>query len=103
VDERLRRRRRLTVLGLTAASLVVAVGAADAGRRLPDARNGALRTTPVAQPDPGDAFDWLDAGIGGAAVLGLGLVAAGTSVVVARRRQQRVLADIQTSRREQHP
>jgi hypothetical protein len=48
-----------------------------------------------------EAFDWLDAAIGGAAVLGLVLVAAGTSSVVLRRAQQRVLADIQHTRKEQ--
>jgi hypothetical protein len=98
----------VAVLGLTTASLIL-VADATAGEsgstahRLPRPPTTTTRITPgVAHPAPEDAFDWLDAGIGGAAALGLGLVGAGTSVVVARRRQQRVLADIQTSRREQH-
>ncbi len=37
--------------------------------------------SPVAQPTAGDGFDWLDAGIGSAAALGLVLLLAGASVM----------------------
>ncbi len=47
-------------------------------RRLP---NTALLT----QPTTGDGFDWVDAGIGSAATLGLVLLAAGASVARIRR------------------
>ena len=50
-----------------------------ADRRLP---NGA----PVTQPTTGERFDWVDAGIGSAATLGLLLLVAGASVM--RLRQQ---------------
>jgi hypothetical protein len=45
-----------------------------ADRRLPS-------SAPLAQPTPGNGFDWLDAGIGSAATLGLVLLVAGASMV----------------------
>jgi hypothetical protein len=41
----------------------------------------------VIAADSGDGFHWLDAGIGAATALGLGLAAAGTSVLVLRHRR----------------
>jgi hypothetical protein len=52
--------------------------------------------TVVLQPATEDAFDWLDAGIGGAVVVGLALVTAGTSIALLRRPQQRVPLDPST-------
>jgi hypothetical protein len=49
------------------------------------------RTAPstqiVAKSAGTGGFDWIDAGIGGATVLGLGLVAAGACVLVLRHRR----------------
>jgi len=45
-----------------------------ADRRLPN-------DAPLAQPTTGEGFDWVDAGIGSAATLGLLLLVAGASVV----------------------
>jgi hypothetical protein len=101
-------RQPIVVLALTAVSLVFAVCAADASggdvqRRGEQPSGSITRTTPVvAQPDREEAFDWADAAIGGAAVLGLSLVVAGASLVVLRRSQERVLVDVQHSRKEQH-
>lgn len=58
--------------------------------------------TVVLQPAADDAFDWLDAGIGGAVAAGLALVTAGASIVLLRRPRQPVPLDQSTSRREQH-
>ena len=49
-----------------------------ADRRLPG-------SAPLAQPTTGDGFDWLDAGIGSAATLGLVLLVAGASMVRLRQ------------------
>ena len=49
-----------------------------ADRRLPI-------SAPLAQPTTGDGFDWLDAGIGSAATLGLVLLVAGASLVRLRQ------------------
>jgi hypothetical protein len=101
-------RQRIVVLAVSAASLVFAASATDASggdvqRRAREQSDSITRTTPVvAQPDREEAFDWADAAIGGAAVLGLSLVVAGASVVVLRRSRERVLVDIQSSRKEQH-
>lgn len=46
-------------------------------RRLPIA-------VPMSQPTTAEAFDWVDAGIGSAATLGIVLLVAGASVVVLR-------------------
>jgi hypothetical protein len=45
-----------------------------ADRRLPS-------NAPVAQPTTGEAFDWVDAGLGSAATLGLVFLVAGASVM----------------------
>jgi hypothetical protein len=42
----------------------------------------------VIAADGGDGFQWLDAGIGAVSALGLGLAAAGTSVLVLRHRRR---------------
>jgi hypothetical protein len=49
-----------------------------ADRRLPS-------SAPLAQPTAGDGFDWIDAGIGSAATLGLVLLVAGASLVRLRQ------------------
>jgi hypothetical protein len=41
----------------------------------------------TANPAGGEAFDWLDAGIGAASTVGLGLVGGGACVLVLRRRR----------------
>jgi hypothetical protein len=103
------RRRRAAVLGLAAVSLVGAAGVTDANgghaeRSAQPRAHSSAPSKPVTEPRAReDAFDWVDAGIGGAAVLGLTLVTAGTSLVVLRRRPQRVLVDIQSLRKEQVP
>jgi hypothetical protein len=46
------------------------------------------RIAPItAQPSAAGSFDWLDAGIGAATVVGLGLLAGGASVFVVRHRR----------------
>lgn len=50
-------------------------------RRLPN-------TVPLTQPTTGDGFDWVDAGIGSAATLGLILLVAGASLVRLRQGPQ---------------
>jgi hypothetical protein len=40
---------------------------------------------PVSQPTTGEAFDWVDAGVGSAATVGVVLLVAGGSVIVLRR------------------
>jgi len=50
-------------------------------RRLPT-------TVPLTQPTTGDGFDWLDAGIGSAATLGLILLVAGASMMRVRQGAQ---------------
>jgi hypothetical protein len=57
--------------------------------------------TVVLDPATEDAFDWLDAGIGGAVGVGLALVTAGASIVLLRRLQH-VPLDPPTPRKEQH-
>ena len=52
-----------------------------ADRRLPN-------NAPLAQPTTGDGFDWIDAGIGSAATLGLALLVAGASMVRMRQAAQ---------------
>jgi hypothetical protein len=52
-----------------------------ADRRLPN-------DAPFAQPTSGEGFDWLDAGIGSAATLGLVLLVAGASVLRLRQGAQ---------------
>jgi hypothetical protein len=52
-----------------------------ADRRLPS-------DAPATQPTTGDGFDWLDAGIGSAAMLGLVLLVAGGSVMRLRHGAQ---------------
>lgn len=52
-----------------------------ADRRLP-------ASPALAQPSTGDGFDWLDAGIGSAATLGLVLLVAGASLVRLRQGPQ---------------
>jgi hypothetical protein len=54
----------------------------------------------VTQPTSRDAFDWIDAAIGGAVVIGLLLVAVGTALVVLRRAQSHVLVDIDLGGKE---
>ncbi|HET8742544.1 MAG TPA: hypothetical protein VFM41_07965 [Gaiella sp.] len=49
-----------------------------AGRRLPG-------SAPLTQPTAGDSFDWIDAGIGSAATLGLVFLVAGASVMRLRQ------------------
>jgi hypothetical protein len=96
------RRQSLALLGPAALSLVFAATAAgylDQGA--PQQSEPITRV--VTQRTPSDSFDWLDAAIGGAAVLGLVLISAGTSLVALRRPQQRVLVDTQPTRKEQHP
>jgi hypothetical protein len=52
----------------------------------PDDRadRGFPSAVPVSQPTTGEAFDWVDAGIGSAATLGIVLLVAGGSVMVLR-------------------
>ena len=50
-------------------------------RRLPN-------SAPLVQPTTGDGFDWVDAGIGSAATLGLILLVAGASLVRLRQGPQ---------------
>ena len=52
-----------------------------ADRRLPN-------DAPVAQPTTAEGFDWVDAGIGAAATLGLVLLVAGASVMRLRQQTQ---------------
>ena len=52
-----------------------------ADRRLPN-------DAPVTQPTTGEGFDWIDAGIGSAATLGLVLLVAGASVMRLRHQTQ---------------
>ncbi len=52
-----------------------------ADRRLPN-------DAPVTQPTTGEGFDWVDAGIGSAATLGLVLLVAGASVMRLRQQTQ---------------
>ena len=52
-----------------------------ADRRLPN-------DAPVTQPTTGEGFDWVDAGIGAAATLGLVLLVAGASVMRLRHQTQ---------------
>lgn len=69
-------------------------GAIEAARRgvvlRPDDRadRPGPSTAPVAQPVVENAFDWVDAGIGSAATVGLVLLAAGASVLLLRRGAQ---------------
>src|SRR5262249_21841182 len=93
------------VLGLVAASVGFPVGT-PAGSAAwtqsppqPRPRATTQIRTVVLHPANEDAFDWLDAGIGGAVVVGLGLVTAGTSIVLLRRPQQRVPLDPSTPRK----
>ena len=66
-------------------------GAIEAGRRdvvlRPDDRADRRlpSTAPLAQPTTSDGFDWVDAGIGSAATLGLVLLVAGASMVRVRQ------------------
>jgi hypothetical protein len=53
-----------------------------ADRRLPGS------TAPVAQPASGEGFDWVDAGVGSAATLGLIVLVAGISVLRLRHGAQ---------------
>ena len=55
----------------------------------PDDRadRGLPNTAPLTQPTTGEAFDWVDAGIGSAATLGIVLLVAGASVVRLRHAQ----------------
>ncbi len=49
---------------------------------------GSVTVTPiVAQATVGNGFDWIDAGIGAASLVGLGLIGAGGAVLVLRRRR----------------
>jgi hypothetical protein len=66
-------------------------GAIEAARRddavRPDDRadRRPQSSAPLAQPTTGDAFDWVDAGVGSAATLGLVLLVAGASIVRVRQ------------------
>lgn len=66
-------------------------GAIEAARRdivlRPDDRGDRPlpSSVPLAQPTRGEAFDWVDAGIGSAATLGLVLLVAGVSVMRLRQ------------------
>jgi hypothetical protein len=84
-------------LALTTAALAMSLAvwwtaAAAASRYIdrPGTGGGAL-ISPVsdvpASPAGGDAFDWLDAGIGAATTVGLALVAGGACVFVLRQRR----------------
>ena len=46
---------------------------------------GSRASAPLAQPTTGDGFDWIDAGIGSAATLGLVLLVAGASMMRIRQ------------------
>jgi hypothetical protein len=92
--------RRWTVLGLTA--MAVGFFAGTPAGSTPPGTTGEVRTV-VLQPPADDAFDWIDAGIGGAVAVGLALVAAGTAVVRPRRPRQRVPLDLPTPRKEHIP
>jgi len=101
--------RRWAVVGLTAVAVGVLAGtpAGSTGWRNdtaqpPPETTGEVRTV-VLRPAADDAFDWVDAGIGGAVALGLALVAAGAWVVLLRRPRQRVPLVPPTARKEQHP
>jgi hypothetical protein len=84
-------------LALTTAALAMLLAvwwttAATASRYLDRPGSGGVAAiTPVsdvpASPAGGDAFDWLDAGIGAATTVGLALVAGGAGVVVLRHRR----------------
>lgn len=77
---------------LLAMSLTVWWTAAAAAHRYIDrpGTGGVALIRPVsdvaANPAGGEAFDWLDAGIGAASTVGLGLVGGGACVLVLRRR-----------------
>jgi len=99
--------RRWAIVGLAAGSVGFAAGtpAGSAvwtqGPSQPRPTAPAEIRTVVLQPATEDAFDWLDAGIGGAVVVGLALVTAGTSIVLRRRPPQRVPLDPSTPSREE--
>ena len=108
MGNRMRWRRR-AVLGLAAISVGfpagTLAGSAVWTRGPPQPRPTAtteIRTV-VLQPATEDAFDWLDAGIGGAVALGLTLVTAGTSIVLLRQPEQRAPLDPSTPRKERRP
>jgi len=97
-------RRGWAVLGLAAASVGMPAGSVEWTQSPPQPRpRGTTQVrTVVLHPATEDAFDWLDAGIGGAVGLGLALVAAGGSMVLPRRPQRPVPLDQSTPRKEQH-
>jgi hypothetical protein len=82
----------LTTVALAMSLAVWWAGAATARPYIdrPGTGGGAL-ISPVsdvpASPAGGDAFDWLDAGVGAATTVGLALVAGGACVLVLRRRR----------------
>jgi hypothetical protein len=60
--------------------------AAEAARDLPPVE---VPTTVVELPEPSGGFDWGDAGIGAAGVLGLFSIAAGSALLLVSRRRRR--------------
>lgn len=48
---------------------------------------GSLPSATFVEPPAAGAFDWADAGVGAAAVVGLGLIGFGAFVIVARNRR----------------
>jgi hypothetical protein len=94
------------VLAASAAWLVFASGSAAAllaygEHKAPQPAGSTTQIVPVVtQPTTRDPFDWIDAAIGAAAVIGLLLVAVGTASVVLRRMQNQVLVDIDLGGKE---
>jgi hypothetical protein len=87
----------LLVFAAGAAASVLAYG----GPHAPRPAGSTTQIVPVVtQPTSRDAFDWIDAAIGGAVVIGLLLVAVGTALVVLRRAQSHVLVDIDLGGKE---
>jgi len=91
--------RRWAVLGLAVATIGFAPDP-PAGQAQPSPKTTGEVRTVVLRPAADDALDWVDAGIGGAAAVGLALVIAGTAVVLRRRPQARVPLDVPTPRKE---
>ena len=96
---------RRIAFGVAAVALAFAAGLPDeVGALAEEAQPAPIVTTRieslVTPSATEEAFDWLDAAVGGGTVLGLVLVAAGASSAAARRSQQRVLADMQPMRKE---
>jgi len=96
---------RRIAFGVGAVSLAFAAGMGDEvsvmAAEVQPAPIVTTRIEPLVTPSANEeAFDWLDAAVGGGTVLGLVLVAAGATSAAARRSQQRVLADIHPIRKE---